>query len=139
MQILESIGEPRVVVLHPDDDVAIARTPLVAGRPVTANGRGAVVARETVPVGHKIALRAIPAGAPVHRYGQVIGFATADIAPGAHVHTHNLGVADLERDYAFGVDGHPVDIVPQGERRTFQGYIRHDGRVGTRNTVALIS
>ena len=139
MQILDSVAEPRVVVLHPDDDVAIARTPLVAGRTVEADGHGAVVARETIPVGHKMALRAIPVGAPVHRYGQVIGFATADIAPGAHVHTHNLGVADLERDYAFGVDGHPVDIVPQGERRTFQGYIRHDGRVGTRNTVALIS
>ncbi|MFN8499691.1 MAG: altronate dehydratase family protein [Anaerolineae bacterium] len=139
MQILDPVGEARVVVLHPDDDVAVARTPLVAGRAVEADGRAAIVAREVVPVGHKIALRAVPSGAPVHRYGQVIGFATADIAPGAHVHTHNLGVADLERDFAFGVDCHPINLVPQNERRTFQGYIRHDGRVGTRNTIALIS
>lgn len=127
------------ILLHPADDVAIARAPLTPGGRIDGNGVGPVTVGEAVPVGHKIARRAIAQGQPVHRYGQVIGFATQDIPAGAHVHSHNLAVADFDRDYAFGVDVRPVAYVPPAARRTFQGYVRPDSRVGTRNVIALIS
>ena len=79
-------------------------------------------------------------GAPVRRYGQVIGFATRDIVVGDHVHTQNLGIGDLSADrYEVGVDVHPVEFYPPAQMRTFDGYKREDGRVGTRNYVAVIS
>jgi hypothetical protein len=50
-----------------------------------------------------------------------------------------LSAGDFARDYAFGVDAKPIDLVPEQDRRTFRGYHRANGRVGTRNYVALIS
>jgi altronate dehydratase len=75
----------------------------------------------------------------VRRYGQIIGLAGRDIQPGEHVHSHNLDLGDLDRDYRFGVDARPVSYVPPGERRTFLGYKRPNGQVGTRNFIAVIS
>jgi altronate hydrolase len=69
----------------------------------------------------------------------VIGFASQRIAPGEHVHSHNLAAPDFDREYTFGTGVQAVDVVPRAERRTFRGYLRPDGRVGTRNYVALIS
>ena len=75
----------------------------------------------------------------MRRYGQVIGFATADIAVGDHVHTQNLAVGDLHREYEVGTDVRPVNFYPPDQMRYFDGYLREDGRVGTRNYVAIIS
>ncbi|MCV4933284.1 UxaA family hydrolase, partial [Escherichia coli] len=75
--------------------------------------------------GHKIALRDIPAGSAVKRYGQIIGFATRDIRQGEHIHVHNLGMGSFERDYAWGIDSHlPEKDVHQD---TFMGIRRKDG------------
>lgn len=126
------------VRLHPADHVAIARVPLGPGLHLEWEGT-AIAVRSLVPAGHKVALLPVAEGEPVRRYGQVIGFAGAPIAPGEHVHSHNLHVGRLDRDYAFGADVLPVAFVPQGERRTFAGYRRADGRVGTRNYLAVIS
>lgn len=126
--------------LHPtDDNVAIARISLQAGTTLQLDNGEQVILNQLVPSGHKFALQTINTGEAVRRYGQVIGFTTQDIAPGEHVHTHNLGVKDFEREYLIGVDIKPVDFVPEGERRTFMGYKRADGRVGTRNMIAVIS
>lgn len=99
--------------------------------------------RSFIPGGHKVACRAILPGQPVHRYGQIIGFATQPIYPGDHVHTHNLGVADLQHDYAFGADVRPVEYAPPDQQRTWLGYARPDApavvRAGTRNYIAVIS
>jgi altronate hydrolase len=75
----------------------------------------------------------------VRRYGQIIGLASQDIQPGEHVHTHNLALGNLNQEYRFGVDAKPVNLVPPEEGRTFLGYRRADGRVGTRNYIAVIS
>jgi altronate hydrolase len=124
--------------LHPADNVGVAKRPLQAG--ITLNGTAlSLLVKQFIPDGHKIALEAIEAGAAVRRYGQIIGFASDAIAPGDHVHTHNLSVQDFAREYQFGVDVQPVDFVPEAERRTFMGYLRPDGRVGTRNYIGVIS
>jgi altronate dehydratase len=76
----------------------------------------------------------------VRRYGQVIGFATQPIAAGDHVHSHNLDIGELAADrYEIGVDVIPVQRHPPEAMRFFDGYRRGDGRVGTRNYVAVIS
>ncbi len=137
------------VHLHPQDNVAIAKIALQAGvvleieRPAGTTGRpgprARVRVRQPIPSGHKIALREIAADEPVRRYGQLIGFASRAISPGEHVHTHNLGVQDFARALDSGAGVRPVVPVPERERRTFMGYRRADGRVGTRNVVAVIS
>jgi len=124
--------------LHPDDDVAIARVDLEPGAAL-AGFPADLVIQQPIPAGHKVALREIAAGQPVRRYGQIIGLAGQTILPGEWVHTHNLGVAGLDRDPAFGTDARPVRCVPEAERRTFLGYKRPDGRAGTRNYIAVLS
>jgi len=79
----------RAVVLHPQDNVATALADLATGDVVTSRG-AACTAIEAVPFGHKIALRQIPNGAPVIKYGEQIGLARGDIAAGACVHVHNV-------------------------------------------------
>jgi len=129
----------RAVVLRPEDDVAIARKDLTAGT-VLEDGEQRLEVRQDIPPGHKVARRAVRAGEPVRRYGQVIGFATRDIVPGDHVHVHNLGIGELPPDrYEVGVDVRPVEYYPPERMRYFEGYRRKDGRVGTRNYVAVIS
>lgn len=78
-----------VLVISDRDNVATALEALQPGRRIDVQGTALVVA-EVVPPGHKIALRAIDAGAEVIKYGSPIGTATTAIAPGTHVHTHNV-------------------------------------------------
>ena len=124
--------------LHPDDDVVIARQQLVGGtRLVDEN----VTVAGLVPPAHKVATRAIRAGGPVKRYNQVIGFASRDIAPGEHVHLHNLAMGAFDRDYAFGADARPTRYVDRPA--TFRGIVRREGpnagRVATRNYLGILS
>ena len=142
--------------LHPRDHVAIAKTDLPEGTTLEIDEHlhtptphsptstlphphTQIVVRQPIPNGHKVALREVAAGEPVRRYGQVIGFARQTILPGEHVHTHNLGMQDFAREYAFGADVRPVTPVPEEDRGTFLGYRRAEGRAGTRNYVAVIS
>jgi len=127
-----------ILCLHPDDDIAVARVDLQPSAALADPPDGLAV-RQPIPAGHKVALRAISAGQPVHRYGQIIGLARQAILPGEWVHTHNLGVAGLDHDPAFGVDARPVSHIPEANRRTFRGYRRPDGRAGTRNYIAVLS
>src|ERR1700752_3716240 len=109
----------KAVVLRPEDDVAVARSAIGAGD-VLEEDSARITARHDIRPGHKIARRARRCGEPVRRYGQVIGFATADIAVGDHVHTQNLGVGELSDDrYEIGVDVRPVEAYPAHQMRFF--------------------
>lgn len=118
----------RVLRLHPDDNVGIALTDLVAGQ------EGAI---EPVPRGHKLALRPISAQAHVRKYGQIIGSATVDIPAGAHVHVHNLGMGQ-DRGGNAGHGQIPA-IAPAANSDSFLGFPRADGRVGTRNFIGILT
>jgi altronate hydrolase len=120
--------------LHPNDDVVIARQQLVSGTALLDEN---VTVSGLVPPGHKVASHAIPARAPVKRYNQIIGFAKRAIAAGEHVHLHNLAMGEFSRDYAFGVDAKPTQYADPAA--TFQGIVRPDGRVATRNYVGVLS
>ncbi|HZH06999.1 MAG TPA: altronate dehydratase family protein, partial [Lautropia sp.] len=120
--------------LHPADDVVIARHQLISGARISEEG---VTASGLIPAGHKMAVRRIASGQPVRRYNQIIGVSTRDIEPGQHVHTHNLAMAEFARDYAYAVDARPT--VPAPQPATFQGIVRHDGRVATRNYIGILT
>jgi altronate hydrolase len=124
--------------LREDDDVAVIKRPVRAGTELVSDGLHLTLGRD-IPAGHKVAVRAISDGAPVRKYGQIIGFARSGIGPGDHVHTHNLEVKDFARDYAFCADSAPVNYYPPDRMRYFQGYARPGGRAGTRNYLAVIS
>lgn len=121
--------------LHPDDNVAIARNAIAKGT-VLAEFGGLLVQAD-VPAAHKVALAPVAVGEPVLRYGQIIGFTTQPIEPGEHVHTHNLAMGAFKRDYAFGEDAKVA--VPPANPVTFQGFVRADGRVATRNYIGIVS
>lgn len=123
------------ILLNPKDNVTVAREALEAG---VSLGAG-LVTREAVPSGHKVAIRAIAAGEPVLKYGQVIGIASREIQPGEHVHLQNLAMQDSNAAHEFAADARETPLLPEGERRTFEGYLRADGQVGTRNYIGIIS
>src|SRR5262249_45256000 len=99
-------GQPvtaAAIVISALDNVATALETLDAGRAVGVGGVDVVV-REGIPRGHKLALRAIRAGEAVVKYGSPIGMASADIAPGSHVHTHNVASTRGRGDLAASTD-----------------------------------
>jgi len=125
------------ITLHPDDDVAILTAPAAEG--ATPLGTGAALTKR-VQTGHKLARHAIATGAPIRKFGQVIGLATEDIAPGAHIHSHNCAMGGHDETYQIGQDLDAARAaIPDTAPRTFDGYLRDDGRVGTRNMIALVS
>src|SRR3990170_3279775 len=131
----------RDVALHlgERDEVAIALRPLPAGT-VLDPGAGAppVTLATDIPQSHKFALAPVARGQQLHKYGQSIGRVTADIAPGDHVHSHNLGMDDSEREHEFGTARTELPS-PAEPMPTFMGYPRADGRVGTRNYVGILT
>src|SRR5213082_4227021 len=120
--------------LHPADDVVIARVELPAGTMIPKENIRVSV---RVPPGHKVAVRDVPKGQPVHRYNQIIGFATQDIKAGGHVHVHNVAMGDFQRDYAFCSLAKNTEYVR--EPATFLGIKRADGRVATRNYIGILT
>jgi altronate hydrolase len=120
--------------LHPEDDVVIARVEIPAGTLLTKESVRAVT---PIPAGHKIAVRDIAKGKPAHRYNQIIGFATRDIKAGEHVHLHNLAMGEFERDYAFSQGKKETEY--EKNPATFQGIVRADGRVATRNFIGILT
>jgi len=122
--------------LHPSDNVAVARLPISAGTPLAIDGVS-VVTRDAIPAGHKLALRAIAAGETVLRYGQAIGRASEAIAAGCHVHSHNLSFT--EPDHAYEFPAEEAAFPARRSQPTFLGYRRQDGRVGTRNYIAVVA
>ncbi|MFO0926514.1 MAG: altronate dehydratase family protein [Gemmataceae bacterium] len=124
------------VHLRPQDNIAVAARSMPAGTTV-AHGGATITLSGRVGLGHKVALVPIAKGQPVLKYGQVIGFASENIAPGDPVHVHNVSAEAFERDYAFCVD-RPAPLPPAAPVY-WDGYDRGDGRYGTRNYIALIS
>jgi altronate hydrolase len=129
-------AENSAIHLHPADNIAVARVPIPAATALLLDGVR-LVTLDAIAAGHKVAVAPIQPGEIVLRYGQPIGRACQPIPPGSHVHTHNLAFQDLDRQYEFPSADLPV---PQRSLTpTFLGYPREDGRVGTRNYIAVVA
>jgi len=122
--------------LHPNDNVLVAHVDLAQG---TVLAEENLTCLNRIPAGHKVAARALAKGEPVLKYNTVIGFASADIAPGTLLHRLNMEFREFDRDYAYARDYKPVDMVPEAERASFMGIVREDGRVATRNYIGIVS
>ena len=119
------------IQIHPHDNVAVALSPLGAGETVLD-----VLLTEDIPAGHKFALGLIAAGESVTKYGLPIGAAKCDIAPGTWVHTHNVKTGLSEGAcYTYNPNPRPL---PPAQPRSFDGYLREDGRAGIRNELWII-
>ncbi|MFD1696162.1 UxaA family hydrolase [Roseibium aestuarii] len=122
------------ILLHADDTIVIALADLEAGDHIP---HVEVALPAKVMRGHKIARRPIATGEKVIRYGQIIGQATRDIAAGEHVHVQNLGMGEHTQDYGHAEASIP--LAPAEEERTFLGYHRPTGKVGTRNYIGILT
>ena len=129
-----AMSAPRTLRLNPKDNLIVAVDTVEAGTVVAGT-----TAAARVPRGHKMATAKIAKGEPVLKFGQIIGFASEDILPGAHIHTHNCGFAAFDRDYAFAQDAKTELILPVEQQATFQGFRRSNGRVGTRNYIGVVT
>lgn len=123
-----------VIRLDAADNVAVARIEIAKGTHITGEN---VTALHDVPLGHKIATRPIRKGDPVLKYNTVIGYAGEDVAPGAWMHTHNVLMDEVQKDYAFAREYKPTEHLPPDERATFMGIRRPDGSVATRNYIGV--
>ncbi len=120
--------------LDASDTVVTVTRPLEPGQLIDG-----VATRALIPRGHKVATRAHPVDAPIRKYAQIIGYAAQPIAPGDHVHTHNVAFRGTHMDYAFATDLRPVAAVAPETRDSFMGFRRPSGRVGTRNYIAVVT
>ena len=125
------------IILHQHDNVATTRRTLKKGASVVV-GDSRVKLRQTIPGGHKVALLSINAGEQLVKYGQIIGFAKTAIEPGDWVHTHNVELRAVGRDYGFCEEiVKPSSL--ERDKDTFPGFARPGGKAGTRNYIAVIS
>jgi altronate hydrolase len=140
------VNQPATVPLVPlaeADDVGLVSHDVLRGAPMRA-GDVEFPALDDIPAGHKVAVRAIAEGAPVHKYGEVIGIAWSDIEVGAHVHVHNLAIGEITPKTQPGLTHAPAPgrqtwVAPAEPTRThFLGYRRADGRAATRNYIAVL-
>jgi altronate hydrolase len=130
-------AENAAIHLHPSDNVAVARVPVAPGQTLRVEGNE-FQAKNSVPAGHKIALMRIEPGENIYRYGQRIGRASRAIEAGEHVHTQNVAYQEIEFAYEFPETEVPFPARPN-DMPTFMGYVREDGRVGTRNFIAVVA
>jgi len=125
---------PRIVRLHERDNLVVAVDPIQPGSVVHG-----VAAKDRVPKGHKMAIATIAQGEPILKFGQIIGFASKPVAPGEWLHEHNVEMHAFARDYHFAEDARPSSVLPVEAQATFQGYRRANGKVGTRNYLAILT
>lgn len=132
MQLINNT--PRVIRLHPQDNVGVATRALPEGMPIDESSH---VTLQNIDAGHKVALVPIKAGESIIKYGQIIGNASGDIAVGEHVHTHNVSM--LER--TTSLEGFSPAAMTRAEENSmhFSGYLRSDGQAGTRNYIGILS
>jgi altronate hydrolase len=133
--MVEVLERPATLQLNPSDPVAVALRDIAAGEAV---GQG-VKAAEPITRGHKVAIRPIAAGEAVRKFGQIIGNATMAIAPGRRVHVHNLAFRPSAADHTIGSDRRNTMPLPEEQAATFQGILRADGSVATRNYIGVLT
>lgn len=136
VELPTKLGSGPVAHLHQDDNVVVACRDIASGIKLD---RFDVSTRQHVPAGDKIALRDLQPGNPILKYNVTIGFASQAISAGMLVDHHNIRFEEFDRDYAFSTRYEPITLLPENEQATFEGYVREDGRVGTRNYIAIVA
>ena len=121
--------------LHANDNVVVARVEISTGTEIPEEN---IVCRDQILFGHKVATTLIEAETPIRKYGQTIGFSLRTIEAGEHVHEHNMAMKEFNREYVIGADVKP-DLPKPETKATFEGIVRTDGRIATRNYIGVLS
>lgn len=129
------ISRPLYVQVHPDDNVAIVVNE--GGLPAGTSFDSGLTLTEHIPEAHKVALRQIPAEGQIIRYGSVIGFAKADIAPGSWVHEDRMRLPSPPALDSLPLATAVPQPLPPLEGYTFEGFVNDDGSVGTKNILGI--
>jgi altronate hydrolase len=129
-------NQPPVLLLNPADPLVVATRDLAVGEEI---GLGDLTPVEPIGRGHKLAVQKIESGAPVRKLGQIIGMATREIAPGQHIHVHNVEFRPSVADHGIGAHRSNLPVLPESEAATFQGIVRSDGSVATRNFIGVLT
>ena len=122
--------------LDETDNTVLALKDIPAGTFLPEEG---ITVLSDIPMGHKILTRFTAKGEPVLKCGTVIGYASCDAEPGTHMHNDTIAFDAVTEETAYCSDWKPTEYVPESERRTFRGFRREDGSVGTRNCIAVIA
>ncbi len=126
-----------IIKLGVHDNVGVATDDIPSGNRITQFD---ITANEPILLGHKVALTDIYKDQPIIKYNQIIGFALIDISSGDHVHTHNVVVRKynlINRDVDYKELLSSLNL--SQVKRNFDGYLRSDGKVGTRNYIGVMS
>lgn len=126
------------VVVSPRDNVAVVKSPLAAGDVVALPEARELTLSGPVPPGHRFATRAIPAGSFVLQYGQPIGTSLGIAAGDPISHANMSNEVPVVRELPVDLANPPPDYVSDGQRARFRGFLRPNGRVGTRNFVLIV-
>ena len=129
-------NQPPVLHLNAADPLVVATRDLAAGEAI---GMGSFTPVEPISRGHKLAVQRIERGAPVRKLGQIIGLATREIAPGQHIHVHNLEFRPSSVDHGIGAHRSNLPVLPEPKAATFRGIVRSDGTVATRNFIGVLT
>lgn len=130
------LEKTQIIRLSKLDNVVVARQTIKKGAIILEE---AITSLEQIPLGYKICTREIKIGEPIFKYGAIIGHATRDISPGSLVHNHNIELDQHAIAHEFSAEYKPFESVPCDKSRTFLGYRRPNGRVGTRNYIGIIA
>ena len=122
-----------LIVLNKNDNVAV--TPFIIPAKTKIEGQN-ISSIDDIPFGHKICLKTVNKGDPVIKYDQIIGFASKNINPGEHVHSHNLEFKDFDRKFKVI---EKKSIINEKSELFFNGIMRDNGEVATRNYIGIIS
>jgi len=136
LELKDKAVNGKVIHLHHADNIVVARTDIGLGEDL---GIESISSRDQVAAGYKIARQSIAQGDAIRKYNVVVGFASKNIKPGSMVHSHNTEFRDFDRDYAHATEYRAIDALPQDEQATFEGIVRDDGRIATRNFVGVLS
>jgi altronate hydrolase len=131
-----SENRPPVLHLNASDPLVVATRDLVVGEEI---GFGEVKPVEPIARGHKLAILPVASGAPVRKFGQIIGNATRAIEPGQHIHVHNVEFRPSAADHAIGAHRSNTEVLAEAHAATFQGILRADGSVATRNYIGVLT
>ena len=132
------MAEQLLFKISPKDNVAVALEAIPCGTVCSLDGQEITV-RSEIPFGHKVALADLAEGQNVIKYGYPIGHATAPVAKGEHIHSHNLKTnLDGFLEYTYEPDPDALKAFDARREATFEGYVRSDGSVGIRNEIWVI-
>ena len=129
-------NQPPVLLLNPADPLVVATRDLAVGEAI---GFGDITPAEKIGRGHKLAIKPIENGAPVRKLGQIIGMATQAIAPGQHIHVHNVEFRPSAADHGIGAHRGNFPVLAEKDAATFEGIKRADGSVATRNYIGVLT